>query len=225
MKKYRAIGIMSGTSLDGLDIALCEFEKKRYSWDYEILLADTISYSKEWKQKLQKAPLISGLDLCRLDNDFGTFIGENIRDFLKSKRLKIDLIGSHGHTIFHQPFSGVTYQIGSGAHIASVTTIPTVCNFRMLDVALKGQGAPLVPLGDLLLFPEYNYCLNLGGFANVSYTWYKKRLAFDICPVNIIINMLANESGKEFDQDGNMARSGKSEPGILVSGLNKIPFY
>jgi len=224
MKKYRAIGIMSGTSLDGLDIVLCEFEKKGYSWDFSILEADTLTYSKEWKQKLLKAPHISGLELCRLDNDYGTFIGESIKNFLKSKKIKIDLIASHGHTLFHQPSDGLTFQIGNGANIASATTITTVCNFRALDVALKGQGAPLVPIGDLMLFPEYYYCLNMGGFANISYTWYKKRLAFDICPVNIIINKLANEIGKEFDQDGRIAGTGKVHQDLLIL-LNKITFY
>jgi anhydro-N-acetylmuramic acid kinase len=224
MKKYRVIGVMSGTSLDGLDIALCEFDKSNDYWKSKICQAETIPYQKEWTDKLWNAYHLSGYDLIKLDREFGHFIGTQIKLFIKNHKNKIDFISSHGHTVFHNPNDRVTFQIGSGAVIAATTCITTVSNFRALDVALKGQGAPLVPIGDMQLFNEYDYCLNMGGFANVSFNWYRKRLAYDICPVNFIINHLAKQLHMEFDKDGLEAKKGVFQD-KLYKLLNKLPYY
>ncbi len=224
MKKYRVIGLMSGSSLDGLDIAFCEFEKYDDTWKYSIIKAQTIPYSKEWKNKLQNAHYLSGYNLIELDIEFGKYMGQEVKEFLQHQKNKIDIISSHGHTIFHNPKDCITFQIGNGAAIASVTNHTTVSNFRILDVALKGQGAPLVPVGDILLFGDYDYCLNLGGFANISFNWYRKRVAFDICPVNIIINNLVVPLGLDFDLDGKEAEKGQVNE-KLYRLLNQIPYY
>jgi anhydro-N-acetylmuramic acid kinase len=224
MKKYRVVGVMSGSSLDGLDIAFCEFEKFDDTWKYEIIKAQTIPYTKEWKTTLQNAHYLLGYKLIELDIEFGKYIGRQVKEFLKNQKNKIDLISSHGHTVFHNPKDGITFQIGNGAAISSESKHTSITNFRVLDVMLKGQGAPLVPLGDCMLFGEYDYCLNLGGFANISYNWYKKRIAYDICPVNIILNNLAESIGLEFDLDGIEASKGILNE-KLFRALNLIPYY
>lgn len=215
---------MSGSSLDGLDLALCEFEKTDDSWKSKICDAITINYTQEWKNKLWNALQLSGYELTKLDFEYGYYIGNQIKNFIKPQKNKIDYISSHGHTIFHKPDERVTLQIGNGSAITATTCITTICNFRVLDVALKGQGAPLVPIGDTLLFSEYDYCLNLGGFANVSYDWYRKRLAYDICPVNFIINYLAKQLGLEFDEDGKEAAKGQFQEKLFKS-LNQLSYY
>lgn len=224
MKKCRAIGLMSGTSLDGLDIALCEFERKDESWKSTIVKAETHPYNDEWKHKLLEAHTINGYDLTKLDIEYGHLLGSIVKKFCNSHKNKIDFVSSHGHTVFHNPKDGVTLQIGNGAAIAASSGISTISNFRILDVMLQGQGAPLVPIGDMMLFGEYDYCLNLGGFANISYNWYKKRIAFDICPVNIVKNKLSGELGLEFDKNGIEASKGIVQQNLLKA-LNKIDYY
>lgn len=222
---YNVIGLMSGTSLDGLDIAYCNFNKNDDIWEYKIIAAQTVKYPLLLKNKLQAAINMSGLELTITDVELGVYIGNQVNKFLKNKKLKNpDFIASHGHTVFHQPNKGFTLQIGHGAYIAAQTKIPVVCDFRTLDVAFHGQGAPLVPVGDELLFNQYDYCLNLGGFANVSFKKNNKRIAFDICPVNIVLNELALRSGKAFDKNGLMARKGKVSV-KLFKQLNKLHFY
>lgn len=224
MKKYRAIGVMSGTSLDGIDVALCEFEKKNEKWKSQIVKAETFKYNTEWKTKLLSAPHLNGYELTKLDIEYGHLLGNLIKNFCNSHKNKIDFISSHGHTIFHNPGEGITLQIGNGAAIAASSGISTISNFRLLDVMLKGQGAPLVPIGDLMLFGDYDYCLNLGGFANISYDWYRKRIAFDICPVNIVINQLSQLIGLEYDKNGVEASKGNVNQ-TLLKALNKIEYY
>lgn len=222
---YNVIGLMSGTSLDGLDIAYCRFTKKDKKWSYDILAANTISYTSNLKKKLALASSFSGLELALLDVQLGVYFGKQVNKFIKENKLKKpDFISSHGHTIFHQPNKGLTLQIASGAHIAVQSQTPVVCNFRTLDVAMNGQGAPLVPFGDELLFNQFEYCLNLGGFANVSFKKNKKRIAFDICPVNIVLNELASRLGKQFDKNGKIAKKGKINQAVLKQ-LNKIDYY
>jgi len=224
MIKYKVIGIMSGTSLDGLDIAYCEFVKDK-KWEYKIMNAETIKYNKEWKEKLSDAFKQKKSELKRIENEYGKFIGNETLKFIKRKKINPDIIASHGHTIFHQPKKKITLQIGEGEVIASVCKLPVVCDFRSGDVALGGQGAPLVPIVDKLLFPKYDFCLNLGGIVNVSFDNLKvERIAFDICPVNIVLNCLANKLGKEFDKGGRMAAKGNVHE-ILLGKLNAIFFY
>jgi anhydro-N-acetylmuramic acid kinase len=220
--KYRVIGQMSGTSLDGLDLVAVEFEFSDEKWKHKIIDAITISYSEIWEKKLRTAHLLSGSELLRLHNEFGKLLAGQINQF--SKSFNPELIASHGHTIFHQPDKGLTFQLGNGFVIAAETGITTVADFRQPDVALGGQGAPLVPAGDRLLFDEYDYCLNIGGFANVSFERNRQRIAFDICPANIILNHFAAKCGLSFDKGGLLGRSGNINPDLLEK-LNSLDFY
>ncbi|HXA02972.1 MAG TPA: anhydro-N-acetylmuramic acid kinase [Cytophagaceae bacterium] len=224
MNNYKVIGVMSGTSLDGLDLAYCHFTNEQNKWDYKILKAVTIEYTEERKKQLNKVMLGSALEITAADAELGTFIGTEIKKMVTKNSLVVDFISSHGHTIFHQPSKGFTLQIGSGAHICAATKLPVVCDFRTLDVALGGQGAPLVPIGDKLLFNSSEYCLNLGGIANISFDQAGNRIAFDICPVNIVLNQLAQQLGKPYDENGEMAASGKVNADLLQQ-LNSMDYY
>ena len=210
MKEWNVVGLMSGTSLDGLDIAYCTFKLNKGKWVYALNFAETIKYSKIWHRKLKEAHLLPGEELLKAHNEYGVLLGNKVSEFCKKHGLRnIDFVSSHGHTIFHKPQNRFTFQLGNGASLAATCGIKVVCDFRILDVALKGQGAPLVPMGDKLLFAEYDFCLNLGGFSNISFEYKGKRIAFDICPVNVALNNLASKRGKEFDKDGLMAKAGK----------------
>ena len=224
MKKYCAIGLMSGTSLDGLDIASCEFVLDNGKWSFKILSGHTYPYSQEWKEKLISLPSADALTFSYANVEYGHLLGRLTRTFLENTGFQPDLIASHGHTIFHQPGNGLTVQIGSGSAIAAETGIPVVCDFRSADVALGGQGAPLVPIGDRLLFSDFDACLNLGGFANISMEHDHNRIAFDICPVNIALNRLAARLGLDYDKDGEIARSGSIDPNLLER-LNSLEYY
>lgn len=216
------MGIMSGTSLDGVDLALCTFSFEGDKPSYSIQKAQTVPYSTEWKTRLRAIEKGSAEELAKLHADYGRFLGELSKDFLKG--VEADLISSHGHTIFHQPENGFTLQVGSGAGIAAVSGFPVVCDFRSTDVALGGHGAPLVPVGDKLLFSEYSYCLNLGGIANISFDSGLDRVAYDICPVNLVLNQLASEKGLEYDKGGAIASSGMLLPKLLEA-LNNLAYY
>jgi anhydro-N-acetylmuramic acid kinase len=222
--KVFCLGIMSGTSLDGLDICYVAFETVNNRVTFEILETDTIAYDDAMRQKLSRAENYSALDLLDFNNFFGRYIGIQAKAFCEKYAAVPQFIASHGHTIFHQPQRSLTYQIGSGACIATVTGITTVCDFRVSDVALGGQGAPLVPIGDELLFNQYDICLNLGGFANLSVNKNAVRIAYDICPVNIVLNHYTRKIGKEFDKGGLLARNAKSNTDLLQA-LNELPFY
>ena len=215
---------MSGTSLDGLDMGICKFHNYRNKWNYELLKSKTVAYTDELRKRLEKAQSLSGSGIINLDNDFGNYIARQSEKFIAETRLQVEFICSHGHTVFHQPENGITFQVGNGGCIAAVTGITTVSDFRRADVALGGQGAPLVPAGDELLFSEYDYCLNLGGFANISFRSGNKRIAYDICPVNIILNLLSQRTGKLFDKDGLEGMSGKTDVNLLTK-LNELSFY
>lgn len=216
---------MSGTSLDGMDICLTEFSENAGKWNYKILAAETISYSEKWLENLKRAERSSGAALMELHEEYGIFIGETVNSFLEKNKIKKPvLISSHGHTIYHRPDAGYTFQLGDGKKIHALCKIPVVSDFRSGDVALGGQGAPLVPIGDKLLFGEYDLCLNLGGFANISFEKNNKRIAFDICPVNYVLNFLAKRTGKNFDENGKLSSSGKAIPG-LIEKLNSLSFY
>ena len=223
MDSYLSIGVMSGTSLDGLDLVACRFLFDG-AWKFEIQKAVTIPYSHKWVTRLAGAAKLSGFDLSLLDNQYGKFIGKHVSQFCAGFSEKPDLVSSHGHTVFHQPKNKLTLQIGNGASIAAYSGFQTVCNFRALDVALKGQGAPLVPIGDDFLFSEYEICLNLGGIANVSFRENGLRRAFDICPANMAFNHFIKELGYEYDLDGNFGRSGHIQEELL-SLLNALDYY
>ncbi len=223
MKKYDVIGLMSGTSLDGLDIAYVRFVDD-ISWSFDIIQCHSVSYGPDWFTKLQQAQGLSALELKKLDIEYGNWIAHQVKLFLESHNFSPDLVVSHGHTIFHQPEIGITLQIGDGYQIMTNTGIDTVCDLRSLDVALGGQGAPLVPIGDKLLFSEYELCLNLGGFSNISFDLGGDRIAFDICPVNTVLNELASKIDLPFDKDGSIARSGRINEQIL-NALNSLNFY
>ncbi|MDR2586438.1 MAG: anhydro-N-acetylmuramic acid kinase, partial [Prevotellaceae bacterium] len=203
------IGLMSGTSLDGLDICFTHFILQEDSiWKYEIIKADSVLYPDEIKGKLASAQLMDAQSFARFHSDYGLYIGAKVKDFIDTHQIIPDFIASHGHSIFHQPHLRFTCQIGSGAAIAAVSGVDTVCDFRTTDVALHGQGAPLVPIGDRHLFGNYDYCLNLGGFSNISSEENGRRWAYDICPVNYVLNHYTRSIGKEYDHDGEMASSG-----------------
>ncbi len=221
--RMKVVGIMSGTSLDGVDLALVNFEEKG-SLSFQILGAETIPYSNIWKTKLKNAFFMNAEQFLKLHNEYGEYLGRLCKDFLKKCNQQTELIASHGHTVFHQPGSRFTFQLGNGASIAAISGITTVCDFRSLDVACGGQGAPLVPIGDRLLFSEYDYCLNLGGIANISFEKDQKRIAFDCCPVNMILNKLANEKQLDYDKDGLLAAKGNLHQELL-NRLNKLGYY
>ena len=219
-----SIGLMSGTSLDGVDLVYVKFNSDDFTI-FEILHSETSSYSKKWKDTLQKAITFSSDELIKLDKEYGEFLAEKINFFIDQFKIdKIDFIASHGHTILHQPENGITLQIGNGQIIAEKTNQKVVCDFRTQDVKLGGQGAPLVPIGDEMLFSDYDFCVNLGGFSNISFKENHTRIAFDICPVNIVLNFYANKLGLEFDESGKIASEGKLNPQLLDK-LNSLEYY
>lgn len=232
-KGIQVIGLMSGTSLDGLDICLAEFKYEGSEWKYKILRAEDEPYPEDLKARLATAQSMSAAEYALLHSDYGLYLGRRVKAFMDRNGARVHLIASHGQTVFHQPGRRFTAQIGSGAGIAAETGVDCVCDFRTTDVALYGQGAPLVPVGDRHLFPDFDYCLNLGGFSNISSESYVTvpdgsriaiRTAYDISPVNYVLNYYTRTVGKEYDKDGEMARSGKICPELLRQ-LNDLPFY
>lgn len=224
-KNYNVIGVMSGTSLDGIDLAHIHFTIKEDKWSYEILESETISYSTNWLNKLKVAVSFSKEELIKLNEDYTELLGKIIKSFIDKHQIKnIDAVCSHGHTILHQPQNGFTLQIGNLPEIAAIIKEKVVCDFRVQDVQLGGQGAPLVPIGDRILFSEYDYCLNLGGFSNISFEENSKRIAFDISPVNTVLNFYSNKLGLSYDDKGKIARSGKINLDLL-NELNALDYY
>ncbi len=216
---------MSGTSLDGLDICYVHFSEHSEKWNFEILQAETLEYPKSWVEKLTNAFYLSAPELLALNSEYGFYLGEMVKEFIEKNKLeKIDLIASHGHTIFHQPEKKFTLQIGDGRAIKQIANLPVIYDFRMQDVLMGGNGAPLVPIGDQLLFSEFDACINLGGFSNISFLKNGKRIAFDICPVNVILNEFAQKLGKKFDENGALAKCGNTDENLLQE-LNQLAFY
>lgn len=222
---YRAIGLMSGSSLDGLDLAFAEFTEQAGQWTYELRETACYAYSPEWTDKLSNATRLSALDYQLLHTDYGHYLGEQVNRFIEEKSLHFQaaLIASHGHTSFHIPARKMTAQLGDGAAIAAVTGLPVVSDLRALDIALGGQGAPIVPVGEKLLFPGYEFFLNIGGIANISVN-AANYLAFDICPANRVLNLLANQAGQAFDRDGALAAGGNINTD-LIETLNALSYY
>jgi len=224
-ENYNVIGVMSGTSLDGVDLAHILFTVKDYKWSFSIGKATTISYSKEWVERLKAAINFDESELKILNEEYTQLLGDIIKSFISDNNITgIDAVCSHGHTILHQPHNGFTLQIGNLPEIAAITNQKVVCNFRVQDVQLGGQGAPLVPIGDRLLFYNYDYCLNLGGFSNISFEEKGRRIAFDICPVNTVLNFYANQLGFDYDAGGAVAEKGNII-GSLLNELNALGFY
>lgn len=223
---YKALGIMSGSSLDGLDLAFVSFHENGGKWQYEILNATTIAFSDAWALRLKNATHLNAKDYVLLHTDFGKYIGHAVQQFIKDYQLefKIGIIGSHGHTTFHFPEQNNSCQIGDGASIAAITGLPVVTDLRNMDVALGGQGAPIIPIGEKLLWNEYDFLLNIGGIANISIKKENSYLAYDICSANAILNHLANQVGKAYDEDGKIAASGTIHQGLLQA-LNALDFY
>lgn len=214
-KVYRVLGLMSGTSLDGIDLALCSFQHQRNKWSWEIERAKTMPYNNEWRSALAGAHLLSGENLMALHTRYGRWLGTQCRRFIKSCLHTPELIASHGHTIFHQPGNGFTFQLGDGAAIYAASGVPVAFDFRQLDVQLGGEGAPLVPIGDRHLFRQYDVCMNLGGIANLSFEKNGSRVAWDVCYTNMGLNLLAEEAGMRYDRDGVLARSGQPDKKLL----------
>lgn len=220
---YKMIGLMSGTSGDGLDMAYCEFTKNE-TWSFEIKAAETVPFPQSLGEKLFHSHLLSGEKLTLLDVGFGKWMGQQVKTFCERNHFLPDAIASHGHTVFHQPEKGFTLQIGNGWGIHQATGLPVINDFRSLDVLLGGQGAPLVPVGDRMLFGKFNYCLNLGGIANISMETQMGRKAFDISPFNLLLNLYAQKTGFKYDDKGSLAKTGVIIPELLQE-LDGLHFY
>ncbi|MDH5366465.1 MAG: anhydro-N-acetylmuramic acid kinase [Cyclobacteriaceae bacterium] len=221
---YKVIGIMSGTSLDGLDLAFCNFEVIEGQWSYKLYFSKSVTYDKSLMQDLKNSFHLPSIELLSLNNKYGRWLGEQINEFVSENDIQIDFVSSHGHTVFHQPEDGITYQIGSGQEIANICKTKVINDFRTLDVSLGGQGAPLVPIGDKYLFSEYDFCLNLGGISNISFEDNEKRMAYDIGIANMVLNHLTIPQGLSFDNNGDIAKSGKRCED-LFNQLNQLSYY
>jgi anhydro-N-acetylmuramic acid kinase len=222
--EYHVVGLMSGTSLDGLDMAHCTFVHNNGCWSYGVNAAQTVEYPGELHNRVSNCMQGTALDISRLHVDLGIWYGREVRKFTGQIAKPTDFISSHGHTVFHQPGHSLTLQVGSAPHIAAQAGCPVVADFRTTDVALGGLGAPLVPIGDQLLFGEYDVCINLGGIANLSYTAGGKRIAFDVCPFNQVLNALSRETGKDYDEGGKLSAAGDLSLQLL-SELNSLRYY
>ena len=224
-KTYNVIGVMSGTSLDGIDLAHIYFTVIDGKWEFEILESETVSYGNDWLNKLKTAVDFSKAELKKLNEDYTAVLADVIKTFIEKHNLQnLDAVCSHGHTILHQPQNVFTLQIGNLPEIAKLIGQTVVCDFRIQDVQLGGQGAPLVPIGDRILFSDYDYCLNLGGFSNVSFEQDENRIAFDISPVNTVLNFYANKLGFDYDDKGNISKSGRLNTDLLKE-LNALDYY
>jgi anhydro-N-acetylmuramic acid kinase len=222
---YRALGLMSGSSLDGLDLAFAEFEVTGNRWSYQVLAADCYSYSDEWMEQLRTATQLPAREYMQLHANYGRLLGSLVNSFVEAHQLqyKIQLIGSHGHTTFHSPATGLTHQLGDGATLAAATGINVVSDLRNLDVALGGQGAPIVPIGEKWLLHQYQYFLNIGGIANLSSN-SNPYVAFDVCAANRVLNLLVQPTGKAYDEGGQLARTGQVNNSLLQD-LNALAYY
>ena len=223
---YRALGLMSGSSLDGLDIAFVHLHESAGKWSFEIVKACCYEYDAHWGKKIRSSINLNALEYQMLHAAYGHYLGEQVNRFINENDLQyqVQLIGSHGHTTFHVPENRMTAQLGDGAAIAAVTGINVVSDLRAMDIALGGQGAPIVPIGEKLLFNEHDFFLNIGGIANISHQKNEQFIAFDVCPANSILNRLANEAGKEYDDGGAMAAEGNIDMQLLEI-LNAQKYY
>jgi anhydro-N-acetylmuramic acid kinase len=226
MDKYHVIGLMSGSSLDGLDIAYCQFTYEDQRWSFNILKTEVTTYPDEWMQDIKSLPVANAKTLWQTHAGLGNYFGEQVNAFIEKHALqgKVDYVSSHGHTIFHFPEKKFTTQIGDGAALATRTGLPVICDFRSTDIADGGQGTPIVPIGDKFLFADYRFCLNIGGIANISCKTNNSIVAFDICVANQVLNSLANRLDKEYDAGGEIAASGNVNEDLLAN-LNRLEYY
>ncbi|WP_281542922.1 anhydro-N-acetylmuramic acid kinase [Maribacter aestuarii] len=224
MKSYKVLGLMSGTSLDGLDLAYCHIWENEGKWQFEIKETTSITYTEVMQTELKDSIHLSAESLLQLHNTYGIWLGERALDFIKNKNLDVEFIASHGHTSHHRPEMGLTFQLGSGQHLANSSGQKVICDFRSNDLALDGQGAPLVPIGDRLFFSEYDFCLNLGGISNISFEVKDKRIAYDIGLANMILNYIIRKIGLDYDKDGELARTGEINSDMLKR-LNDLKYY
>ncbi|TCK68496.1 anhydro-N-acetylmuramic acid kinase [Winogradskyella wandonensis] len=223
-KSYNVVTVMSGTSLDGIDLLHAKFSFNA-KWKFQIFNFETVGYSENWIKKLKQLTKFSKAELKQIDDDYSLYLAERISEFIRKHHIKnLDFVASHGHTALHKPAEGFTYQIGNQQIVADKIQHILICDFRVQDVEYGGQGAPLVPIGDKLLFSEYDYCVNLGGFANISFEDSKERIAFDICPVNIVLNHYVSKLGFNYDNKGEIAKSGNVND-LLLARLNSLDFY
>jgi anhydro-N-acetylmuramic acid kinase len=225
--KTRIIGLMSGTSLDGLDICCVDFWKSKDTVLHEMICTKSVSYPNDFQKRLKQAINFDAAELRSLSLEFARLMSREVILFISEYALKgtIDCVASHGHTVFHKPEKGITVQLGDGALMADLLNLMVINDFRIGDVKLGGQGAPLVPIGDRLLFSDYQACLNLGGISNISFERKGERIAFDISPANIPLNyLMMDELGLNYDENGDLARSGEIIPALLKD-LNQLAFY
>ncbi len=221
---YKVLGLMSGTSLDGLDMAYCHIWEEKSGWQFTIERTKELPYSDEMREYLKNAIHLSEKDHAQLHKDYGKWLGEQSKTFIEESGIEVDFIASHGHTSHHRPEDGVTFQLGDGQVLANVSGKQVVCDFRTKDVGLGGQGAPLVPIGDRLLFHDYDFCLNLGGISNISFEKEGKRIAYDIGMANMPLNYITHKMGLDYDENGKLARSGKLDEELLKK-LNNLDYY
>lgn len=224
MKTINVIGLMSGSSLDGLDLAFVRFNIEEGRYLYHIETAETLPYSQYWHDQLANAFLSTPEKLIPLDKEYGTYLGSQVKEFINRYHLHPDFVASHGHTVFHKPELRYTLQIGDGQNLADACGLTVINDFRSEDVSKGGQGAPLVPIGDRLLFADYDICLNIGGIANLSYELNGKRIAYDVCIANQALNWLAQREGAAYDKDGQLASQGHIDIKLLEA-LNDNAFY
>lgn len=224
MHSKKILGLMSGSSLDGLDIALVEFNRLNSKNSFILLEANTIAYPESLQRRLANAPLMSAKDMMLLEIDYTKAMSQIVQRWLRNSPFEIDYIASHGHTIFHFPKEGLTKQIGNGGVLAAHTKIPVICDFRNGDIALKGQGAPMAPIADRDLFPGHSMYLNMGGISNISIFKKNSIQAYDISPCNQLLNYLSQQKGKPYDLNGKWASRGKLNE-ALYHALGSNPFY
>lgn len=223
-QNYNVVSVMSGTSLDGIDLLHVNFTFNN-SWEFDVISCETVKYTEGWKKKLLNLTHNSIDELKSIDARYSLYLANQISEFILSKNIKeIDFIASHGHTALHKPEKGYTYQIGNQQVLADFLQQKVICDYRVQDVELGGQGAPLVPIGDRLLFGNYTYCINLGGFANISFENDLDRIAYDICPVNIVLNHYVSRINLEYDDKGQLGRTGNLN-NTLLNELNSLSYY
>ncbi|MGW9686808.1 anhydro-N-acetylmuramic acid kinase [Flagellimonas sp. 2504JD1-5] len=224
MKKYKVLGLMSGTSLDGLDSAYCHLWQSNDHWEFSIEKTKDISYDQKLRDALKNAIYLSKEEHDQLHKDYGIWLGKQAKTFIEEHLLEVDFIASHGHTSHHRPEDGITFQLGDGQLLANTSGKQVICDFRTKDVSLSGQGAPLVPIGDQLLFSDYDFCLNLGGISNMSFEKDGERIAYDIGLANMPLNYITQKIELDYDENGKMARSGKLDMELLQQ-LNLLEYY